>query len=233
MKLKEFDIMLDLKRNRKNEEIEVVQNDFDTNILNIAIVEDMNSYDLTGLNVEVAFAKADGTTVLQDLNNGVEINGNVIKCMLKTNTIACPGRVHAEVRLLNETQLLTTARFSFFVRRAIVNDETIKSTNEFPILNNLINDVEEITESVPIIEGKLDEITNTESKLNKSIVEGNTLKTDLDNSIVEGNTAKIRLDNSIVEGNAVKDELDDIISGTDFEQVITDLNNKADKTDVG
>lgn len=152
MELKEFDIMLDIKKSKKIENIEVVQKDYESNIFNISIVEDFKPYNLAELNVEIAFAKSDGTTVLQDANNGVEINDNVIRCTLKTNTIACPGRVYAEVRLLKDTQLLTTARFDFFVRRAIVNDETVKSTNEFPILNKKVQEVDDLIEYVKTLE---------------------------------------------------------------------------------
>lgn len=233
MQLKEFDIILDIKKNLKNESFEVVQNDMNTNVLNIILFDGLKAYSLEGLIVEIAFSKPDGTTVLQGLENGVVLAENKIICTLSTNTIAAAGRVHAEVRILNGSNLLTSARFEFYVRRSIVNDETIESTNEFPILNKLIDDVAGITEAVPIIEAKLDEINNTESGLNQSIQDGGTLKTGLDNSIVDANTTKANLDNSILEGNDLKDDLYDIIEGTDFEQVITDLNNKVDKEIVG
>ncbi|MBU5425022.1 phage baseplate upper protein [Tissierella pigra] len=235
MQIKEFDIILDIKKYKKIEEIEVVQGDLDTNQLNITIYDGLNLYSLENLNIEIAFAKSDGTTVLQssqDEDNPIIIEGDKIICTLKTNTIASPGKVLAEVRLLEDTRLLTSTRFELYVRKAIVNDETIESTNEFPILNKLINDVGDIIEAVPVIEGKLDEITNTESELNQSISEGNTLKGDLDSSIQEGNILKAGLDNSIAEGNIVKGELDDIIAGTDFEQVLMRLNDKADKTEL-
>jgi len=157
LKLKEFDILLDIKRNRKVEEFEVVQGDYESNILNIAIVEDFEPYNLTGLNVEIAFAKPDGTTVLQDEQNGVTIiTEGKIRCILNTNTIAASGKVFAEVRILQDLWLLTTARFDFFVRRAIVNDETIESTNEFPILNRKIQEVNDLVEEIqskPTIKG--------------------------------------------------------------------------------
>ena len=151
MKLKEFDILLDVKRHKKIEEFEIVQGDYETNILKISLVEDLNEYELSGLDIEIAFAKSDGTTVLQDINNGIELLGNKIRCTLKTNTIASPGKVLAEARVLEGTKLLTSSRFSFFVRKSIVNDETIESTNEFPILNDLIDDVSGLLDE---IEGK-------------------------------------------------------------------------------
>lgn len=159
MKLKEFDILLDIKKNKKIEDIEVVQKDYESNVFNISIVEDFEPYNLTGLDVEIAFAKADGTTVLQDENNGITITNTIegkIICVLKTNTIAAPGRVHAEVRILEGDKLLTTSRFNFFVRRAIVNDETVESTNEFPILNQKIQEADDLIEEIkskPAIKG--------------------------------------------------------------------------------
>lgn len=148
MQLKEFDILLDIKRNKKVEEFEIVQGDYETNILKISLVEDFNEYELSGLSVEIAFAKSDGTTVLQDLNNGISLIGNKIVCTLKTNTIASPGKVLAEVRILEGLKLLTSSRFSFFVRQSIVNDKTIESTNEFPILNQKIQEVNGLIEEV-------------------------------------------------------------------------------------
>lgn len=180
MELKEFDIMLDIKKSKKIEDIEVVQKDYESNIFNISIVEDFKSYNLSGLNVEIAFAKPDGTTVLQDENNGVvivnAIEGKII-CTLKTNTIAAPGKVLAEVRILQDLKLLTTARFDFFVRKAIVNDETIESTNEFPILNQLINTTQDLIEQVGQIEQQVPE--NVVTQLNEVSDLANQLQVDL------------------------------------------------------
>lgn len=157
MKLKEFDILLDIKRNKKVEEFEIVQGDYETNILKISLVEDFNEYELSGLSVEIAFAKSDGTTVLQGLSNGISLIGNKIVCTLKTNTIASPGKVLAEVRVLQGLKLLTSSRFSFFVRQSIVNDKTVESTNEFPVLLELINKTNDLITQVNQIEKQVPE----------------------------------------------------------------------------
>lgn len=180
MELKEFDIMLDIKKSKKIEDIEVVQKDYESNILNISIVEGFEPYNLSGLNVEIAFAKPDGTTVLQDEENGVIIEDPAegkIRCILNTNTIAASGKVFAEVRILQDLRLLTTARFDFFVRRAIVNDETIESTNEFPILNQLINTTQDLIEQVGRIEKQVPE--NVVTQLNEVSDLANQLQVDL------------------------------------------------------
>jgi len=233
MKIKEFDIILDIKKTTEQERFKVVQGDSKSNLLRISLMDELESYDLSGANVEIIFKKDDGTTVQQTEETGISIinpqNGK-FQAMLKTNTIACPGPVTAEVRILDEEIVLTTTRFNFYVGKSLLNDDTIESTDEFPVLTQLINDTKGIVESIPTIESKLEEITNTESNLNQSIAEGNTLKADLDTTIGEGNTLKTGLDSSITDGNVLKENLDDIIAGTDYEHVLTALNNKLDKT---
>ena len=141
MEPKKFDVLLDIKRSQKNEYFEATQGDLDTNVINIALQNDFNHYNLTGTTVEISFAKSDGTTVVQDSTTGVTIedapNGK-IKCILKTNTIACPGKVRAEVRVKEGGKLLTSTSFEFFVKKAIFGDDTIKSSNEWPLLSQLL-----------------------------------------------------------------------------------------------
>ena len=124
MKLKEFDITLDIKKPSQVPLYEVVVGDYETNIYNIKLEDDGQPYPLEGLDVEIAFAKPDRTTVVQDKTNGVVIDGDTIKCTLASNTIAVSGIVYAEVRVLQDTKVLTSSRFRFFVRNPILNDKT-------------------------------------------------------------------------------------------------------------
>ena len=85
--------------------------------------------------------------------------------------------------------------------------------------------------------GTIKKATDINNTLNTSIGTANTSKTNLDTSVGVANTSKINLDgsvsianttktgldNSIGEGNALKGELAAIISGSDFENIITDL----------
>lgn len=155
MELKRFNIELDIKKRNFNELFQVVQGDYDTNVLEIQLYNDTTKYDLTDLIVEIAFRKADGTTVVQTETSGVSIISafdGKIECVLKTNTIAAIGRVTAEVRVLGtENKLLTSTTFDFIVREAIVSDETIESTNEFPVLTEMVNTVNQITEEVTLL----------------------------------------------------------------------------------
>lgn len=183
MQLKEFDIILDIKRPIKNEYIEVVQGDYGTNVLNIQLRDGLNNYDLTDTKTEIVFAKPDGTTVIQDENNGVAVVNATegrMTCTLNTNTIAAAGKVVAEVRIMDlEERLLTTARFNFFVRRAIFGDDTIKSTNEWPLLKKLleVSESEELRETEELIrqsneeERIQNEQTREDNELNRNINE--------------------------------------------------------------
>lgn len=145
MVLKEFDITLDLIKSKQLSPIEVVQGDFETNIFNIQITKDYAPVDLTGTTIEVMFAKPDNTTVMQDMTSGVSITDvtqGKIQIVLNTNTIAASGMAYAEVRIKEAGKIVTTAKFNFYVRKAIVSN--VVSTNEFPILEQLIEDVEQL-----------------------------------------------------------------------------------------
>lgn len=142
LKLKEFDITLDIKKTNHVPYFEVVAGDFETNVLNIVLTDD-TPYNLDGLSAEIAFAKSDKTTVVQDESNGVVIEDNIIKCTLASNTIAVAGTVFAEVRVLQDAKVLTSPRFKFYVREPILNDKTVASSNEFPMLVQAIEDAKE------------------------------------------------------------------------------------------
>jgi len=174
---KEFNILLDIKKHNKTDYFEVVQGDLNSNVLNIALVDGLNPYNLTGTNVEIVFSKPDGTTVQQtDIAVLNAIEGK-IQCVLKTNTIAAPGKVIAEVRVLEGETLLTSTRFEFYVRKSLITDETIESTNEFPILTQLINTTNDLIDQVEQIEKQVPEQVVTD--LNAVSVLANQLQTDL------------------------------------------------------
>lgn len=147
--------MLDVKSPYKVEEFEVVQGDSNSNIINISLKDGLEPFNLIGTNVEIAFKKSDGTTVLQSDIAVINAADGKISCTLKTNTIAAPGKVLAEVRVLEIDTLLTSTRFNFYVRPSIVNDETIESTNEFPVLTQLITTTEGLIAQVEQIEAQV------------------------------------------------------------------------------
>lgn len=161
MQLKEFNILLDIKKHNKIDYIEVVAGDSFSNVLNISLIDGIYPYDLTNTSVEIVFSKPDGTTVQQTDIAVINSAQGRIQCILKTNTIAAPGKVVAEVRILEGETLLTSTRFEFYVRKSLINDETVESSNEFGALQQVVLDyiaaiqrVNEIEQQVP------DEVVN-------------------------------------------------------------------------
>ena len=160
MYIKEFDITIDIKSNTDQEPFEVVQGDSQSNLLNISMTDGLEPYDLTGTTAEIVFYKSDSTTVQQTQESGVVVLNapeGKIQCTLKTNTIACPGKVIAEIRISSDEILLTSARFEFYVRKSLINDKTIESTDEFPVLTQLMSETNKMIEQVNQIEKQVPE----------------------------------------------------------------------------
>lgn len=214
MQLKEYSFRLDIKKKKDIEYIEVVQGDTGTNVFNITLFDGYNPYNLYNLHVEIIFKKADGTTVEQnDIEKVNDVQGK-IRCVLKTNTIAYPGKVIAELKILDNEKMLTSTTFEFWVRKSLLNDETIESTNEFPILTQLINETHDLIETVRQIEEQVPE--NVVVKLNQLEETTNGLVTafgdKIDKSSIANNTvttvAGLVLDAR--QGKALQDQVNGI-----------------------
>lgn len=123
-------------------DITVVQGDLKVNTLNIRIVDGTTNIDYTQVDhATITFSKGDGTVV----------QGNLVKTTdsftysLGNNEIACVGDVVTSVQLLGvDNERLTTARFRFAVVRDLITPTVVQSTNEFPILQKLIEDVKSL-----------------------------------------------------------------------------------------
>ena len=179
MYIKEFDIVLDIKNSTKRKPFEVVQGDSQSNLLNISMTNGLEPYDLTGTTTEIVFYKSDSTTVQQTQESGVVVLNapeGKIQCTLKTNTIACPGKVIAEIRISSDEILLTSGRFEFYVRKSLINDKTVESTDEFPVLTQLMQDTSTLIDQVNQIEKQVPE--NVVSRID-AMESGKVDKTDI------------------------------------------------------
>lgn len=114
MKLKEFDIYLDIKKHNKLS-IEVVQNDNETNVLNIFLIDGINQYEVNS-SVEVAFLKPNGNIHIKDDSI---VNSNKIKCILSSEILDTAGNMLSEVRLLKEDIIMTIGQIEIYVRKSI------------------------------------------------------------------------------------------------------------------
>ncbi len=150
---KTFRVSLDMKApTAQRNEWEVVEGD-NGNIIEITLMDDGVPVDLTGCKVLAVFGLPTGQTVEQDTDEGsVTIGGtdnNVITIALKTGSFS-PGKsssglMKCEVQVYSGNDLdtlVTSAQFTFRCRRAIINDDTIAATDDYPILVELIEEVQ-------------------------------------------------------------------------------------------
>ena len=141
---KRFEIALDISRSISNREFTVVEGDTG-NVLHITLTDDGVPVDLTGCRVLAIFSKSTGTSS-QDSgaeDGGVSIGGaanNEVTIALFNASFA-PGMVECELQVYSGTDLatlVTSAKFNFTCRRGILNDETVQSTGEYPLLVGLM-----------------------------------------------------------------------------------------------
>ncbi len=142
-----FAAPLDLKKPSSSRSFDVVEGD-SGNVIIITLTDMGLPVDLSGCKVLALFSLTSSDTAQQDSDgNGITINGNVITIDLWTTSMS-PGIVMCELQIYSGKDfdtLVTTARFSFTCNRSIVNDDTIKQVPQYPILLELISNVQTLT----------------------------------------------------------------------------------------
>lgn len=144
---KTFDVALELKQTSTNPTFSVIEGDTG-NRLHITVTDGGSAVDLTGCRVIAAFSKSNGIS-MQDsgvADNGITFGGtnnNEVTVDLFASSLA-PGNVECELQIYSGLMevLITTARFNFVCRRGIMNEDVLLSTNEYPLLVDLISTVE-------------------------------------------------------------------------------------------
>ena len=141
---KVFDVDLDIKRPSSHRDFTVVNGD-NGNRINVTLMDGDSPVDLTGCRIIAAFSRADGSTSLQD--SGVQ-NGGITISPDDASKVAIdlfpasfsPGVVECELQVYSDASLstlVTTARFNFICREAIVNSGTVQASAEYPLLKAL------------------------------------------------------------------------------------------------
>ena len=233
MQLKDFDIILDVKTKMVKyrdtisgkllKEIEVVQGDYKSTRLNFYLESGNKPYEIGSSDVEVVFAKYDNTIIVMDkTSEGFSLEENILKTTLSTNITSIPGRqVKGEiiVRGVNGEILTSLANFYFRVKKGILTDEAIESMNEIPLLNKLIQQVNDLDALLGqseenrdvVFNQKLTEINNTYSELALTIETLDIKINNVDNLIISTNQTLTNIINSydakIIEVNNTQDSL--------------------------
>ena len=152
---KVFDVDLDIKRPSSHRDFTVVNGD-NGNRINVTLMDGDSPVDLTGCRIIAAFSRADGSTSLQD--SGVQ-NGGITISPDDASKVAIdlfpasfsPGVVECELQIYSDASLstlVTTARFNFICREAIVNSSTVQASAEYPLLKTLKDDLTSLKASL-------------------------------------------------------------------------------------
>jgi hypothetical protein len=128
---------------------QVVQNDKDVYGLNIRITDGVNEIDYSQIaDATITFALANNAVVQSDPER-LTISAEGISYEMGTSEISCPGKVLASIQLIGENgERLTTARFQFEVIADLIKPSVVISSNEFPILQKLVADVEQLKQDI-------------------------------------------------------------------------------------
>ncbi|MBR6109514.1 MAG: hypothetical protein IKQ36_07225 [Clostridia bacterium] len=149
--LKEFELPLDLKRPCGKRDIEVVDGDTG-NVLAISLTDDGEAVSVSGLRVMAVFSSARGVSVQDSEDGSVTLDGSNITIALAPSSFA-PGLVECELQLYSSTAdrssgmgsedvLVTTAKFNFRCRAAMLNDDAIHAMPQLPTLSEFLAEVE-------------------------------------------------------------------------------------------
>ena len=177
IKNKKYRLVLDLKKNFVSSVETLVQNDVNTNEFEIELFDDGVPYLIDEKNkLEVAAKKSDGTVVV-DSATGIQ---NTVSWQLSEQALTASGYVEAEVRVLEDTGVLTASQyFKFLVRPNLINDETIKSTSQYRALDEAVKKAEElkkelegVPEKVAEIKSEFDNVKTTLENTQKELLAG-------------------------------------------------------------
>ena len=138
---KVFDVALDIKRPSSHKDFTVINGDTG-NRIHIILTDGDDPVNISGCRVIAAFSRPDGSTSMQDSgmqDGGVTISSdhsNEVDILLFPASFS-PGMVECELQIYSDASLstlVTTARFNFSCRKAIVNEDTVQASPEYPLL---------------------------------------------------------------------------------------------------
>ncbi|PEJ48209.1 hypothetical protein CN692_24185 [Bacillus sp. AFS002410] len=161
--LKPFSIKLDLVDKTSNPPFWVDQNDLNTIELNIAITKNKQPIDITGLTFRIVIKKPSRQTVIQDCEIVDALSGKV-KVLLDTQAYNESGSHQAQVYLYKNVddavkEVAATEKFSFLSDKAILNNQTVESSNEWQSINDALI---QIDDTFVQLDDKIQEIQNAD-----------------------------------------------------------------------
>lgn len=135
---KVYQVTVDTIIENKSPKISFKQRDINTAKLQITVTQNNAVLDITGYTAKIAFAKADRNVVYQDATIKDAKKG-IVEVVLSSQVLVLPRGVEGQVELkAADGSTITTNTFSFQVQKAIMSDDSLKSTNEAPMLEKAV-----------------------------------------------------------------------------------------------
>lgn len=147
---KQKEVQLDTFINKNVQALATVsQGDLNSDKLTIKLSNNDGILDLTdAIDVRIDFKKPDGKLVFQYCTIDDKANG-IVSVILRPQTVAVAGKVTAEVTVnYPGDKAVVTKKFEFYVSEAIASDNSLESTNEFPMIIQAIEAGERLTPEV-------------------------------------------------------------------------------------
>lgn len=141
---KGYMVDLELYKDIKHTNILYVQGDSRVYPLTINLRENNKEFDLTGKAATILFTKVSGAVVVGECE--IKDTNGILIYNFKGNELNEQGKVSALVQVYEGDKKLTFQEFVFQVKGTKNLNESIKATDEFNILTDLIDSVENIGE---------------------------------------------------------------------------------------
>lgn len=115
---------------------------------------------LTGCTISAEILKSDGKTVIQKGQIVDELNG-VVAIGLTNQCLSSIGETSCEIVIQHDGQILYSPKISYIVVDNLFDTNIIQSTDEYPILNILIAEVQKVQSDLSVLETVINANENT------------------------------------------------------------------------
>ncbi|MGQ8855390.1 BppU family phage baseplate upper protein [Bacillus sp. SRB_8] len=139
MPFKPHEINVDLIYKLASEPVQFSQKDQNSAKLLLNITNKTMEMDLSSATaVRISFKKPDGTRVFQENCQPINPLKGKYQVILKNQTLTAIGNVIGQVQIEEGDRIVETQKFVFGVAESISSDEAIESTNEYGVIQKII-----------------------------------------------------------------------------------------------
>ncbi|MEF2888527.1 MAG: BppU family phage baseplate upper protein, partial [Turicibacter sanguinis] len=168
-----YEIILDRYLGSHQEEVIFHQYDTQSSKLEFSFLENGVPFDIPYTRLILVIQKPDQKEVYQDIEL---FSGNTAEVILKNQALTVAGELNCQIKMYKNEILESTWSFKIKVKPSIGNDDAIKSEDDYGVLHQLIQDVDQNIEKNnqtvhDLIEGTTQVVSENIEK-NKQVIQG-------------------------------------------------------------